>query len=71
MNFLMDYYTIRNELTVSALHGGNSRSAVMIFLSSIGKNLTFYRYENIPLICKAVNDFLGGVDFFLPMTRSV
>ena len=65
MNFTMDYYTIRNELTVSALHGENSLSAIMIFLSSIGKNLLFYRYENIPLICKAANDFLGGVDFFL------
>lgn len=65
MNFVMDYYTIRNELTVSALHGGKAWTAVMIFLYSIGKNLIFYRYENIPLICKAVNDFLGGVDFFL------
>ncbi len=65
MNFFMDYYTVRNELVVSALHGGTSRMAVMIFLSSLGKNLIFYRYENIPLVCKAVNDFLGGVDFFL------
>ena len=65
MNFSMDYYTIRNELTVSALHGGNSRTAVLIFLSTIGKELIFYRYGNIPLICKAVNDFLGGVDFFI------
>lgn len=65
MNFFMDYYTVRNELVVSALHGETSRSAVMIFLSSLGKNMIFYRYENIPLVCKAVNDFLGGVDFFL------
>ncbi len=65
MNFTMDYYTIRNELAVSALYGGNARTAALIFLSTIGKELIFYRYENIPLICKAVNDFLGGVDFFL------
>lgn len=65
MNFTMDYYTIRNELTVSALYGGNTGTAVLIFLSAIGKELIFYRYDNIPLICKAVKDFLGGVDFFL------
>lgn len=65
MNFTMDYYTIRNELTVSALYGGNAGTAASIFLSTIGKELIFYRYENIPLICKAVNDFLGGIEFFL------
>lgn len=65
MNFFMDYYTVRNELVVSSLHGGNRRTAVLIFLSSVGKNLLFYRYDNIPLIFKAARDFLGGVDFFL------
>lgn len=65
MNFVMDYYTIRNELVVSALYGGKPWKAVLIFLSAVGKELVFYRYENIPLIYKAARDFLGGVDFFL------
>lgn len=65
MNMALDYYTIRNELVTAALHGSRTKDAVKLFVYSLGKHLLLYRYDNIPLIFKAVKDFLGGVDFFL------
>lgn len=65
MNMALDYYTIRNELVTTSLHGGGIGDAMVLFIRSIGKQMLLYRYDNIPLILKAVCDFLGGVDFFI------
>lgn len=65
MNMALDYYTIRNELITTALNGGSTSNALRLFVRSLGKHLLLYRYDNIPLILKAVKDFFSGVDFFL------
>jgi len=65
-SFVVDYYSLRNELITIALHKKNGLfTALKRFIFDIGKHLTRFRYDNIPIIFRAVEQFLGGVDFFL------
>ena len=65
-NFVLDYYNLRNELTVNALYGKyGSFGAAKRFLYEVAKDLCLYRYDVIPLALKAAKDFLSGADFFL------
>lgn len=65
-SFVLEYYNLRNELAVNAIHGKyGTMGAVKRFLYEIVKHMCLYRYDNIPLVMRAVNDFLDGPDFFL------
>lgn len=65
-SFVLDYYNLRNELVVNAVYYKHGAfGAVKRFLYEIAKQLILYRYDNIPLVIRAINDFMGGVDFFL------
>lgn len=65
LSMMLEYYILRNKLVVDAVYGYSVFTAVRIFLYEAGKNLILYRYDNIPVIFRAVRDFLQGVDFFL------
>lgn len=65
-SFTLEYYNLRNELVVNAIYDKyNAFGAVRRFLYEAAKHLFLYRYDNIPLVFRAVNDFLMGTDFFL------
>lgn len=65
-SFVLEYYNLRNELVVNTVHQKyGALGAVKRFVYEIVKHLCLYRYENIPLVLRAVNDFLSGTDFFL------
>ncbi len=65
-SFVLDYYNLRNELVVNATYGKyGAFGAARRFLYEAAKQLCLYRYDNMPLVLRAVNDFLAGTDFFL------
>ncbi|MGN1119088.1 MAG: hypothetical protein ACI4Q4_01945, partial [Oscillospiraceae bacterium] len=64
-SFPLEYNIIRNELVTAAIHGSSAADAVKLFVRCVGKHILLYRYDNIPLVLRAVRDFFGGVDFFL------
>lgn len=65
-NFILDYYNLRNRLIVNALYDKyNAVAAVKRFLREIFRNLIQYRYDNIPIILRAANDFLHAADIML------
>ncbi|MCH5207660.1 MAG: glycosyltransferase [Oscillospiraceae bacterium] len=64
-NFTLDYYNLRNQLVVNSLYNRSAREAVRLFMKAVFKQLVLYRYDNIPIVIRAVKDFLSGVDFFL------
>lgn len=65
-NFVLEYYNLRNELTINTIYGKfGVWGALQRFWYETAKHLFLYRYENIPLVFRAVNDFLSGTDFFL------
>lgn len=65
-SFVVDYYYFRNELFTIALYKKNGRAAaIRRFIFEIGKHMARFRYDNIPIIFTAVNQFLGGTDFLL------
>ncbi len=65
LSMMLEYYMLRNELTVNAIYGYGTFTALRIFIYEAGKNLILYRYDNLPIVLRAVRDFLKGVDFFL------
>lgn len=65
-SFVVDYYSLRNELITIALHKKNGIcTALSRFILEIGKHLIRFRYDNIPIILKATEQFLEGADFLL------
>ena len=64
LSMMLEYYMLRNELTVNAIYGYGVFTALRIFIYEAGKNLILYRYDNMPIILRAIKDFLKGVDFF-------
>ncbi|MBQ8171622.1 MAG: glycosyltransferase [Oscillospiraceae bacterium] len=64
LSMMLEYYMLRNELTVNAIYGYGVFTALRIFIYEAGKNLILYRYDNMPIVLRAVKDFLKGVDFF-------
>ncbi|MCM1333965.1 MAG: glycosyltransferase [Bacteroides sp.] len=66
ISFVIDYYHLRNELVMNAAHNrSNTVDALKRFWHEILKQLFLYRYDNCVIVIKAIDDFLGGVDFFL------
>ncbi len=65
-SFVLDYYNLRNELAVNAVYGKyGAGGAVKRFWYEVCKQLVLYRYDNIPLVIRAVKDFLQGAEFFI------
>lgn len=65
-NFVLEYYNLRNELVMNAIYEKyGAWGAIRRFWYEAAKHLCLYRYDNIPLVMRAVNDFLGGTGFFL------
>lgn len=65
-SFVLDYYNLRNELVVNAVHQINNEfGALKRFWNEVWKELLLYRYENCNLVFRAVKDFLSGTAFFL------
>ena len=65
LSMFLEYYMLRNQLILDSLYGYSVFTALRIFLYEAAKNLILYRYDNIQIILRAVNDYMGGVDFFL------
>lgn len=62
----LEYYNIRNQLVFNAVHQKNSFfTAIYRLIASGMKHLMLYRYDAMPLIFKAADDFLKGTDFFI------
>lgn len=61
----LEYYILRNMLYDNALHCPNysKRKFLKKFYGSVFRQLVYYRYKNIDLIFRGVNDFFKGVDF--------
>lgn len=62
----LEYYNVRNQLVMNAAHNKRPflNSVYRLFAASF-KQLVLYRYDVIPLILWAFNDYLSGVDCFL------
>lgn len=63
----LQYYITRNLLYNNAIHC--KKYSVFDFLlylyKTVARELVYYRYRNINLIFKAVNDYLKGIEFLL------
>lgn len=61
----LHYYIVRNLLIDNALHvDGYSKWKFLKFLfKRITREMSYYRYENVDLIYKAVEDFYKGIDW--------
>ncbi len=62
----LEYYSIRNQLVLNAVTFPKSFGVTMRrLLASTIKHLFLYRYDVMPLIFRAFNDFLEGPEFFI------
>lgn len=61
----LHYYIVRNLLIDNSLHVANyNKYQFLKFLfKRITREAVYYRYKNVDLIYKAVNDFYGGIDW--------
>ena len=61
----LEYYIIRNLLYDNALHCPNFSKWQFLkrLYGSVVRQLYYYRYQNVELIFRGVNDFFKGVDF--------
>ena len=61
-----EYYTVRNYLITSSIHriGLKSKDIKKYAKNYILHYLSNFKYLEIELFCKAINDFLKGVDYF-------
>lgn len=61
----LEYYIVRNMLYDNALHCPhyNKRKFLRKFYGLVLRQLVYYRYKNIDLIFRGINDFFKGVDF--------
>lgn len=61
----LQYYILRNLMYDNALHyPGYSKVAFLKRLwANILREIVYYRYDNVNLICRGVEDFYKGVDF--------
>lgn len=65
-SFVVDYYYFRNEMFTIALYKKNGiYTAIRRFWFEIGKHMVRFRYDNIPIIFTAIDQFLGGTEFLL------
>lgn len=62
----LEYYNVRNQLVMNAAQNIKPfRNAMYRLFAASFKQLVLYRYDCIPMILRAFDDFLSGVDFFL------
>lgn len=62
----LEYYLLRNQLVLNTIQNRKPlANGIFRFLGVSFKHLVLYRYDNIPVVLKAVDDFLEGVDLFL------
>lgn len=61
----LEYYILRNLLYDNAAHFPNYSKWRFLrrFCSSVLRNIIYYRYKNVDLIFRGVEDFFRGVDF--------
>ena len=61
----LQYYILRNLLYDNALHFPEytARKFLRRLYKSVARELVYYRYKNIDLIFRGVNDFFKGVEF--------
>lgn len=62
----LEYYLLRNQFILNSVQ--NKRpflNALFRFLAVSFKHLVLYRYDNIPILLRAVDDYLAGVDRML------
>lgn len=61
----LQYYILRNMLYDNALHcpGYSKKRFMRTLAGSVVRELFYYRYKNVDLIFRGVNDFFRGVDF--------
>ena len=59
------YYILRNYLYVNAIHCPqfNKRAVIKKLFRSTIKEILYYRYNNVELIERALDDYLDGIDF--------
>lgn len=65
----MEYYHMRNGLIVDAMHCPNmtGRKAAAHMIHMALSNLVRYRYGNVELLLRGVDDFLAGAQAFMKM----
>ena len=62
----LEYYALRNELTLRALRKrGSAAGDWTLLLRALARALLFRRYDVIPFLFRAASDFLQGADFFI------
>ena len=61
----LEYYILRNLLYDNALHcpGYSKWQFLRRLYSNVIRQLFYYRYQNVELIFRGINDFFKGVDF--------
>lgn len=63
----MTYYVLRNILLLNALYDKTfgKKEAIKLLVKSVIRETMYFRYDNVTLLFKAYEDFLGGINFFL------
>lgn len=61
----LHYYILRNMLIDNAIHVENYSkwSFIKLFFKRITREMAYYRYKNVDLMYKAVEDFYKGIDW--------
>lgn len=64
-SFILDYYNLRNELVVNTVYEKYGVVGVIRrYWYEVCKQLFLYRYDNVPVVIRAVKDYLKGAEFF-------
>ncbi len=62
----LEYYNVRNQLVLNTCHDRMPLFNALYRLLAVSfKHLVLYRYDSMPMILKAFDDYLQGVDFFI------
>ena len=65
-NMHLEYYTVRNQLIMLAVHKMQGTLGCIFRLMKVSaKHLFLYRYEAMPIILRAFHDFLRGAEFII------
>ncbi len=62
----LEYYNIRNQMVMNAVSLKRSFGlAIRRLVASTVKHLFLYRYDDMPIVFRAFEDFLAGPEFFI------
>ncbi len=65
-NMHLEYYTVRNQLVMLAVHRMQNRFSCILRLMKVSaKHLFLYRYTAMPILLRAFDDFLKGADYLM------